>query len=250
MSDDGVKQLEALLNYWQDQAHRARRERDELREERDDARNDYYVLRQELAKIPGDVGDYHEASIASRRALDDELKNAQIDVAGFRKQRDHWRDKCVVAREQLDAERQTLKTDGDLLSDLIVNACPLWMTDEAARDLAEGVVADLARVGPGVVVLRGTNSEPWTPDDETETTPDTNTAASCTVNVTIGADEWCEYAVFVNATNPVDGAICLVDDCTTIDEALALAEHVPGAWVLRRIVTAQQWTTMTSPTPS
>jgi len=56
--------------------------------------------------------------------------------------------------------------------------------------------------------------------------------------------------VFVNATNPVDGAICLVDDCTTIDEALALAEHVPGAWVLRRIVTAQQWTTMTSPTPS
>ncbi|MGH3630928.1 MAG: hypothetical protein ACRDRL_26225 [Sciscionella sp.] len=52
--------------------------------------------------------------------------------------------------------------DGDLLRDVIGDACPKWMSDDAARELAQSVLADLAST-EGVTVLRGPDSEPWTP---------------------------------------------------------------------------------------
>lgn len=55
-----------------------------------------------------------------------------------------------------------LVTDGDLLHDIVANACPYWMSDTAARELADRVVADLAMV-PEVTVVRGPDSKPWAP---------------------------------------------------------------------------------------
>lgn len=220
-------------------ARRYRKERNQLRDERD-------RLTQELFKISGGWA----ARIDARRALDEQLDQARHEVDELRSERNYWRDATLTARrhrdglgERLDTAQRALRIDGDLLADIIANQCPLWMTTEAARDLAEEVVSELTRYDD-ITVLRGTNSEPWTP--ATETTNETNLCAAapaCTVDVTMGADEWFEYAVFTT-TDPDDGPICLVDDCTSADEALALAQHIPGAWVGRRRVVPLRWTTM------
>ncbi|MGH7687808.1 MAG: hypothetical protein ACREN2_13475 [Candidatus Dormibacteria bacterium] len=57
---------------------------------------------------------------------------------------------------------EDMRVDADLLNDVIQEACPRWMSDDAARELTEGVLADLAQM-QGVTVLHGPDSEPWTP---------------------------------------------------------------------------------------
>ncbi|MGH3795969.1 MAG: hypothetical protein ACRDSP_13890 [Pseudonocardiaceae bacterium] len=57
---------------------------------------------------------------------------------------------------------EDMRIDADLLGDVIQEACPQWMSDGAARELVEGVLANLASI-EGVTVLRGPDSQPWTP---------------------------------------------------------------------------------------
>jgi hypothetical protein len=244
------------LDHWRGQAkalaktaRRYRKERNQLRDERD-------RLTQELFKISGGW----PARIEARRALDEQLEQLRREVDELRSERNYWRDATLTARrhrdglgERLDAAERAHRIDGDLLADIIANQCPLWMTTEAACDLAEEAVKELARYDD-ITVLRGTHNEPWT--ETTETTNETNTntdlcdaGPACTVDVTMGADEWFEYAVFTT-TDPDDGPTCLVNDVKVFPEALALAQHIPGAWVERRRVVPQHWTTMTDPTPN
>lgn len=76
-------------------------------------------------------------------------------VEGFRQ---HW-------AAAVDSEQQRI--DGDLLADVIANACPLMLTVQASRDIAERALARLAEI-EGVTLLRGPNSEPWKPEPVVE----------------------------------------------------------------------------------
>lgn len=95
----------------------------------------------------------------------DKAKALRKERDALRVERDALSDELANRREASRRQRRELRTDGDLLADLIANRCPEWLTDDAAREIAEATVADLARV-PRMVVLRGTHSEPWHPDDE------------------------------------------------------------------------------------
>jgi hypothetical protein len=217
-----VEQLnERLLERWRKKASAYRKERNALREERDG-------LTEELFKMSGGF----EARIAASRQLREQLEQAHQKVDELRFERNYWRDAVVDAQ----VAQRSMRIDGDLLADIIANQCPLWMTTEAARDLAEEVVSELTRYDD-ITVLRGTNSEPWTPDTETTNTCDAG--PTCTVDVTYG-DEWTEYGVFVTAY-PDEGTTCLVDGCTSVDDALALAQRIRGAWVSQRRVVPEQW---------
>jgi uncharacterized protein (DUF433 family) len=58
------------------------------------------------------------------------------------------------------------RMDGDLIWEVVANSCPDVLSIEAARAIADRVVASLADV-PGVTVLRGGDSRPWRPADGT-----------------------------------------------------------------------------------
>ncbi|MGH3933505.1 MAG: hypothetical protein ACRDS1_00735 [Pseudonocardiaceae bacterium] len=73
---------------------------------------------------------------------------------------DAWTE--AVDREAVPSDEER-RIDGDLLEQVVLNACPGWMTDEAAKELAERVLAGCADTGY-FVVLRGPDSKPWTPD--------------------------------------------------------------------------------------
>lgn len=73
--------------------------------------------------------------------------------------------------------------DGDLLLDVIAEACPDVMTREAARAVAERALTALA-AAPGVTVLRGEFSDPW-PQSRY---PDTRSVTLCTLDGRRGGD--------------------------------------------------------------
>lgn len=54
------------------------------------------------------------------------------------------------------------RIDGDLLADVIADACPEWMTAAAAGQLAERVLTELAAT-TGVTVVRGPDGAPSPP---------------------------------------------------------------------------------------
>ena len=62
--------------------------------------------------------------------------------------------------------------DGDLLADVIADACPRILTDATAREIAEKALLILSGT-PGVVVTRGPDDEPWpkTPEPRTPMRP-------------------------------------------------------------------------------
>ncbi|MGH3637207.1 MAG: hypothetical protein ACRDTS_24610, partial [Mycobacterium sp.] len=57
-------------------------------------------------------------------------------------------------------ERHTI--NGDVLHGVVLCACPSWMSDVIARELADRILADMAAL-QSVTVLRGRASTPWTP---------------------------------------------------------------------------------------
>lgn len=64
------------------------------------------------------------------------------------------------------------RIDGDLVREAVMEACPAYLTDEAAEDIADRTLAELAGMA-GVTVLRGCNSAPWVPSHpEREPMPD------------------------------------------------------------------------------
>lgn len=78
-------------------------------------------------------------------------------------------DACCYIKQAL-IEREVdahTRIDGDLLVDIIANACPLVLTVQASRDIAERALARLAEID-GVTLLRGRNSEPWKPEPVVE----------------------------------------------------------------------------------
>jgi len=248
MSDDITAEE---IEYWREKLKKAHRARDaycqrakDLREKLDTCREQRDEYWDELARMSGGF----EARIENRRELQeqldsacDELFHARHDRDEYRRKRDELRDELArVAKQRDDAlealstERQTLKTDGDLLADIMENLCPPWMTTQAARDLAESAVAELARIGPGVVVLRGTHSEPWTPDSEPDAASTTFTDV---VDATIWGDEWSEYGVFALREGKL---VRLLDDCTET-EARRVAAYIPHALVQRRSVHSTDW---------
>jgi hypothetical protein len=79
-------------------------------------------------------------------------------------------DACYYAKQDLierDDRGAEQRIDGDLLADVIANACPLVLTVQASRDVAERALARLAEID-GVTLLRGPNSEPWKPEPVVE----------------------------------------------------------------------------------
>lgn len=53
--------------------------------------------------------------------------------------------------------------DGDLLREAILDACPYWIAQEAADELAETALANLARDGY-YTITRGPGNTVWSPD--------------------------------------------------------------------------------------
>ena len=110
------------------------------------------------------------------RADLDERERIGVERYGTPLQPHNGRDALVDAyQEALDLAcylRQALAEgrgkdiiDGDLLVDIIAEACPLVLHDNAARETAERALAALTRV-EGVTVTRGMDSKPWVPDRE------------------------------------------------------------------------------------
>ena len=65
------------------------------------------------------------------------------------------------------------RIDGDLVRGAIIEACPSYLSDEAAEDIANRTLAELDGMA-GVTVLRGSSSTPWVPSHtEREPMPDT-----------------------------------------------------------------------------
>lgn len=59
----------------------------------------------------------------------------------------------------------SVEYDYDLLADVIAEACPGLMTDEATWRIAQRALAALARID-GVTVVRGPDGKPWQPEPE------------------------------------------------------------------------------------
>ena len=53
--------------------------------------------------------------------------------------------------------------DGDVLREVVLDACPELISDSGARQIADRVLAGLA-AADGVLITRGQNSQPWTAD--------------------------------------------------------------------------------------
>lgn len=239
-TDAGMHALHRVATALRGQLDTARTNLTEARRQRDE-------LHTELSKVSGGF----EARIEARRAMDETL-------ADLRAQRDYWLTAARAARKQRDelAEESVTTTvrneqqiDGDLLLDIIIEACPEYLTDIACCELAEHAITDLARVD-GVTVLRGTHGEPWTPDADAEPVnapnsdndPGCNTVVCDTnsvVDASIVGDGWFEWAVF--RVGEVDKEPLHLADAPDQADAERLAEAIPGAWIARRRVITEDW---------
>lgn len=63
--------------------------------------------------------------------------------------------------------RRGHRIDGDVLVDVIAEACPDVLTTDAARQTAERALTRLAAID-GVTVVRGPDSKPWQPQPVVE----------------------------------------------------------------------------------
>lgn len=230
-TDAGMHALHRVAAALRGQLDTARTNLTEARRQRDE-------LHTELSKVSGGF----EARIEARRAMDETL-------ADLRAQRDYWLTAARAARKQRDELTDGQRIDGDLLLDIIIEACPEYLTDIACCELAEHVITDLARVD-GVTVLRGTHGEPWTPDADAEPVnapnsdndPGCNTVVCDTnsvVDAAIVGDEWFEWAVF--RAGEVDQEPLHLADAPDQANAERLAEEIPGAWIARRRVITEDW---------
>lgn len=183
-----------------------------------------------------------------RDELRDELCALERLLAEAKEEVVYWRGKADRLCETLAATREEQRIDGDLLLDTIIEACPEWLTDDACRHVAERTITELARV-EGVPVLRGTHSEPWTPDPETSVNapgsgndPGCNTVVCDKTGVadaSIIGDEWFEWAVF--RADPASLHPFHVVDAHDQADAERLTEEIEGTWVARRRVITEDW---------
>jgi hypothetical protein len=162
-----------------------------------------------------------------RQYLIDQLQAARADRDHYRARLDTAHQDFLRLKDEFAIMVRRDRIDGDVLGDVITNACPPILTSDAARDIAEAAITELWHTG--ATVFRGTHHEPWSPDCDNHTTTD----VCNTVEATTDGDVWLEYAVMV-------GAEC-VATCDTQPDAEQLAEHVTGAWVSCRRVTTGPW---------
>lgn len=222
-----------MEDHLRDLVAKACRSRDALREEND-------ALREELG-----VG--YETPIQTRRELRAELERLRSELALSRRSRQ-------LLRDQLDQASQQLRIDGYLLRGVIIRACPAMLTDEAAHAIAQTTIDELDRLGPGMLVFRGTPDEPWSTPQRREDTPETNAESEshtdgCTVAPALDplvlADPDVErreiFGVFRPGSNPADKPVCFAK-VSTYDHAKLIADTVARSWISRRVVVTHSWT--------
>jgi hypothetical protein len=231
----------------------------------DALRREIGELRDELAAQSGGF----EVRVQRRRELLAEIMQLRTELERLRTELERLRSEVALSRkrhrelrDQLEESRGQLRIDGQLLFDLIIGACPMILTDEAAENLARTAVDELTRVGPGVTVFRGDPDIPWLVrkgDDSPNRPPAlaesmrytdgcaTARADASAVDAAILDDDDVErevqYAVLVGETPaaPVEHAFC-VTEANNYADAELVAAHVPGSWIGHRTVITQRWT--------
>lgn len=200
------------------------------------------------------------------RKLREELTEAQRQTRGMaslQREVDRLREHRNQLGEQLHEAKSRLRIDGQLLYDLIIGACPMILTDEAAVRIARDAVDELVRVGPGVTVFRGHPDNPWllrsdvdspgeadkrsTYTDGCAAAPDDEVVDATILDGPAEVAREVQYAVLTGSTDAehpfyVTGAGCYA-------AARVIASRLPGCWVGQRIVITQRWTPVDTDDP-
>jgi hypothetical protein len=255
----------------------------------DALRREIAVLRDELALISGGF----EARVQRRLELTEEIERLRAEVGMSRvRQRDelsrlHRKQRDELARlrtllETVRGDRTTLqdrlteaesrlRIDGQLLTELIIDSCPVLLTDDAAAHIARDTVDELAHFGRGVTVFRGHLDTPWivcqdlhselrsnadSPEPGGRRSAYTDGCAAAPADEVVDAsilddpndvERDVQYAVLTGST-AVEHPFC-VAEATNYADAELIAAHLPGCWIGQRLVITQRWTPVDSDTP-
>jgi uncharacterized small protein (DUF1192 family) len=245
----------------------------------DALRREIAVLRDELAMVSGGF----EARVQRRLALTEEIERLRAEVGMNRVRSREQRDEVLRLRtelasshshrrdlqDQLDGAKNRLRVDGQLLTDLIIGACPMILTDEAAARIARDAVDELVRVGPGVTVFRGHPDNPWLLRcDDLRSDGDAPRGDRIRITHTDGCMDACapadevvdatilddpderdvEYAVFTGPTT-TEHPFC-VAEANSYADAARIRAHVSGSWIGQRVVITQRWTPVDTEDPN